>query len=79
MRNKQQVTNRVTGGDALYLFLYSTFQDHTGSTAIPQPVLMCFHRFLLDRDADLLILWDNKILSHIEVEGSFLMNRYGTE
>ncbi len=78
MRNttgNKQVTDRLRWVDALYLFLYSTSQGHTVSTAIPQPVLTCFHRSLLDREVDLLIRWDNKILSHMEMEGSFLMYR----
>lgn len=61
------------------LHLYSTSQGHTWCTAIPQPVLTCFHKSLLDRDVDLLIRWDNKILSHMEVEASFLINRYKAE
>lgn len=63
----------------MYLFLYSTSQGHKLSTAISHPVLTCFHRFLLDRDVDLLIRLDNKILSHMEVEGSFLCTGIGTE
>ncbi len=62
-----------------YLFLYSASRGHTVSTAIPQPVLTCSHMSLLDRDVDLLIRWDNKILSHTDVGLSFLMYRHRAE
>lgn len=60
----------------MYLFLCSTSQGHTVNTAIPQPVLICFHRSRMDRDADMLIHWGNKTLSHMEVEESFLTSTF---
>lgn len=65
----------VRAVDALYRFLYSTAQGHMVSTAIHQPVLIYFHRSLLDRDDDLLMHRDNKTLSHKQVEGSFLLSK----
>lgn len=65
----------VRGVDRKYLFLYSTCRGHTRCTAISQLVLTSFRRFLMDRDADLLIQEGSKSLSHRTVEASFLMCR----
>lgn len=77
MHNKQTLGSEKKG--SLYLFLYSTSQGHTLYTAVPQPARTCFHKFLLDRDADWLTHWDSKILSHTEVEESFLKYRCNAE
>lgn len=45
------------------------------STAVLQSGLMHSHKSPLDRDVDLLMHQDNKILFHMELEVSFLKDR----